>query len=491
MALVALPARAQGLPDLGDASSATLSDAQERTIGNRIMRDVRIDPAYLDDPEVADYVSSVGARLLSVAEGGRKDIDFFVVQDDTINAFALVGGHIGVHSALIVLTQNESELAGVMGHEIAHILQKHQARMIHGASRSQWTSLAALALAILASRGGGSQGSQITEAAVATAGALQIQNQIDYTRDHEREADRVGLTLLDRAGFDTRGMATFFERLLRSNRLNELKGAPSYLRTHPLTTERIADIQGRIEDTPAKMVPDSFEYRLARAKLRAATGSGNEAVTVARTILEDKGILRPREDVYGLALAQRRARDLGGAWKTLETLRNPQSDARAIPTFGMAPQSHPAFEVLAGQLMADMGRHDEAVAIFQKALRNHASYRSLNYAYLDELLQTGKAKEVLAELETRLRTVQDDPRLYELQARAYEASDRRIAQHRAQGEAYFRKGNLAAAVDQLELAVKQTRGSDFYEMSIAESRLRELRSLLENERAAEKALKIT
>ncbi len=491
MALVALPARAQGLPDLGDASSATLSDAQERTIGNRIMRDVRIDPAYLDDPEVADYVTSVGARLLSVAEGGRKDIDFFVVQDDTINAFALVGGHIGVHSALIVLTQNESELAGVMAHEIAHILQKHQARMIHGASRTQWTSLAALALAILASRGGGSQSGQITEAAVATAGALQIQNQIDYTRDHEREADRVGLTLLDRAGFDTRGMATFFERLLRSNRLNELKGAPSYLRTHPLTTERIADIQGRIEDTPAKMVPDSFEYRLARAKLRAATGSGTEAVTVARTILEDKGILRPREDVYGLALAQRRARDLNGAWKTLETLRNPQSDARAMPTFGMAPQSHPAFEVLAGQLMAEMGRHDEAVAIYQKALRNNPSYRSLNYAYLDELLQTGKVKEASAELETRLRTVQDDPRLYELQARAYEASGRRIAQHRAQGEAYFRKGNLAAAVDQLELAVKQTRGSDFYEASIAESRLRELRSLLENERAAEKALKIT
>ncbi len=491
MALAALPAPAQGLPDLGDASSASLSDAQERTIGNRIMRDVRIDPAYLDDPEVADYVSSVGARLLAVAEGSRKDIDFFVVQDETINAFALVGGHIGVHSALIMLTQNESELAGVMAHEIAHILQKHQARMIHGASRAQWASLAALALAILASRGGGSQGSQISEAAVATAGAVQIQNQIDYTRDHEREADRVGLTLLDRAGFDPRGMATFFERLLRSNRLNELKGAPSYLRTHPLTTERIADIQGRVEDLPAKMVPDSFEYRLARAKLRAASGSGNEAVALFRTMLDDKGVLRPREDVYGLALAQRRARDLEGAWKTLETLRNPKSEAKEMPTFGMALPSHPAFEVLAGQLMADMGRHDEALAIYRKALRANPHYRSLSYAYLDQLLQTGHPKEVLADLDERLRTVQDDARLYELQARAYEASGRRIAQHRAQGEAYFRKGNLAAAVDQLELAVKQMRGSDFYEMSIAESRLRELRSLLENERAAEKALKIT
>ena len=491
MALVALPAPAQGLPDLGDASAASLSDQQERTIGNRIMREVRIDPAYLDDPDVADYVSSVGARLLAVAEGPRRDIDYFVVQDETINAFALVGGHIGVHSALIVLTQNESELAGVMAHETAHILQRHQARMVHGASRSQWTSLAALALAVLAARGGGSQSGQITEAAVATASALSIQNQIDYTRDHEREADRVGLTLLERSGFDPRAMASFFERLLRSNRLNELKGTPSYLRTHPLTTERIADIQGRVEDLPAKMVPDSFEYRLARAKLRAASGSGTEAVALFRTILEDKGVLRPREDVFGLALAQRRARDLDGAWKTLESIRSAPIEARALPVLGIAVPPHPAFEVLAGELMADMGRHDEAIAIYRAALRANPNYRSLTYAYLDELLQTGRGKEVLADLEERLRTVRDDSRLYELQARAYEASGRRIAQHRAQGEAYFRRGNLAGAVDQLELAVKQTRGSDFYEMSIAESRLRELRSLLENERAAEKALKIT
>jgi predicted Zn-dependent protease len=478
LAFAALPAAGQVLPDLGDASSATLSEQQERTIGNRIMRDVRIDPAYLEDPEVADYVASVGSRLLAVAEGPRRDLSFFVVQDDSINAFALVGGHIGIHSALLMLTQNESELAGVMAHEIAHILQKHQARAIHGASRSQWTSLAALALAVLASRSSGSQGSQITEAAVATAGALQIQNQIDYTREHEREADRVGLTLLERAGFDPRGMASFFERLLRSNRLNELKGTPSYLRTHPLTTERIADILDRVERAPAKMVPDSFEYRLARAKLRAASGSSLEAVTLFRTMLADKTVMRPREDVYGLALALRRARDFDAAWKTLEPIRSGGS-------------THPAFELLAGQLLADMRREDEALALYRAALRSYPQHRSLTYAYLDQLLIGGRTKDAIADLDERLRLVQDDARLYDLQARAFEASGRPIAQHRAQAEAYFRRGNLAAAVDQLEIAVKQTRGTDFYELSIAESRLRELRSLLENERAAEKALKIS
>ena len=469
-------ALAQGLPDLGDASSASLSDQQERTIGNRIMRDVRIDAAYIDDPEITDYIASMGARLMAAADGPRRELDFFVIKDDAINAFALVGGHIGIHSALLTLTQTESELAGVVAHEIAHILQRHQARMVHGQGRAQLTSLAALAIALLASRVSSSQASQVTEAAVATAGALQIQNQIDYTREHEREADRVGLTMLERAGYDPRGMQTFFERLLRANRLNEFKGAPAYLRTHPLTTERIADIQDRIDRVAPRMVPDSFEYRLARAKLRAMTGSANEAVNLFNTLLADKTVLRPREDVYGLALALRRARDFDAAWKTLAPLRT-------------AGQVLPSFELLAAQLKADMRQDDEALAIYRAALSRFPRERSLAYAYLDLLLQSGKAGEALAEVEERLRSGQGDARLYELQARAFEATGRRVAQHRAQAEAHYRRNNLAAAVDQLEIAVKQ-RGADFYEVSSAESRLREMRTLLENERAAEKALKI-
>jgi len=475
---LAFGAAAQGLPDLGDASVAALSESQERTIGNRIMREVRVDPLYVDDPEVADYVSALGARLLGGAEGPRRDLGFFVVQDDAVNAFALVGGFIGVHTGLVTLTQNESELAGVLAHEIAHIVQRHQARTMHGASRASWASLAALAVAILASRGASSsQSGQITEAAVAGASALQVQNLLDYTREHEREADRVGLTILERTGFDPRGMGSFFERLLRTNRLNEFKGAPSYLRTHPLTTERIADMQDRLQAAPSRLVPDSFEYRLARAKLRAAAGSPAEAVKLYQTMLSDQTILRPREDVFGLALALRRSRDFEGAWKTLAPLRE-----------GAAAQ--PAFELLAGQLLADRGRIDEALALYRAALRSFPRYRGLVYGYLNLLLQAGRAPEVAADLEERLRTVQDDAQLYEIQARAYAATGKQIAQHRAQAEAHYRRGNLAGAVEQLEIAVKE-KAADFYEISSAESRLRELRALLENERAAEKALKIS
>jgi predicted Zn-dependent protease len=483
---LALSSGAQGLPDLGDASAATLSESQERTIGNRIMRDLRVDPAFVDDPEVADYIAGLGTRLMSVADTPRRDVTYFVVQDDNINAFALVGGHIGVHSALFTLTQNESELAGVVAHEIAHILQKHQARAIAGAGRSQWTSLAALAVAILASRGSSSQSGQVTEAAMTAAGAMAIQNQLDYTREHEREADRVGLTLLERAGFDPRGMGTFFERMLRANRLNEYKGAPSYLRTHPLTTERIADMQDRIEHPSAgpragvfsasRSSGDGFEYRLVRAKLRANTGSPSEAVTLMRSALADQTVVRPREDVYGLAMALRRTRDFDAAWTTLTPLR--------------AGASHPAFERLAAQILAEQGRTDEAIALYVAASKKYPGARALVHGYLELQMQKGHSREVLADVEERLRTVTDDPRLYEFQARAFEAMGRALAQHRAQAEALYRRGNLMAAVQQLEVAVRM-KGSDFYEVSSAESRLRELRVLLENERAAEKALKIS
>jgi predicted Zn-dependent protease len=288
----------------------------------------------------------------------------------------------------------------------------------------------------------------------------------------------------ERAGYDPRGAVSIFERMLRATRHNEYKGAPGYLRTHPLTTERIADMQGRVEGGPTKGVleasPARFsadsEYRLAKARLRATNGSPAEAVTAMRQLLAERSVVRPREEVYGLALALYRARDFEGALKTLAPLRE--------------GASHPAFELLAGQVKAGQRKHAEALAIYRAAMKTSPQYRALVYAYFDELLENGLAAEAIAELNERLRSTQDDSRLYELQARAFESSGRRVSQHRAQAEAAYRRGNLPAAVEQLELAVK-ARGSDFYEYSSAESRLREMQRLLENERAAEKALKIS
>ena len=153
---------AQALPELGDASGATISPADERRLGERIMRDIRRDPAYLDDPEVADYVNTLGARLTARSDATRQEFEFFVVRDPQINAFALPGGFIGIHSGLLIAAQSESEVAGVVAHEIAHVTQRHIARMITQQGQSQLMSLAAMAVAILAAR----SNSQVAEAAM-------------------------------------------------------------------------------------------------------------------------------------------------------------------------------------------------------------------------------------------------------------------------------------------------------------------------------------
>ena len=475
-----VPAHGQGLPDLGDVSDATLSEKQERTIGNRVMREVRVDPAFVDDPEIADYIKALGTRLLSAADSPGRNIEFFVVRDDAINAFALIGGHIGIHTALLLLTESESELAGVVGHEIAHILQRHQSRLYQSQGRYQLASLAALALALLASRGSSSQSGQVTEAALVSASAIAIQGQLDYTREHEREADRVGVTLLERAGFDPRGMVSFFERMQRANRLSEFKSAPSYLRTHPLSVERISDMQNRVDRMPSRLVPDSFEFRLARAKIRAESGQVSETVAWFRNRLADMTVLRPREDSYGLALALLRARDYAGAEKELSALRS-------------SSQPHPAFEQAWARLLTERGMNAEAVAAYRVAIKAFPSHRGLVYGLADLLIQSGDPKAALALLEERVRATPDDARLHELNAKAFAAAGRPLSQHRAQAEAYYRRGNLAAAVAQLEIASKSkpSGGSDFYELSSAEARLRELRNQLEIEREAEKALKIS
>ena len=318
--IVPLSALAQSLPDLGDVSDATLSEPQERSIGKRIMFDVRSDSAYVDDTELTDYVNELGHRLVLGSQSARREFEFFLLQDDSINAFALVGGFIGVHTGLILASQNESELAGVLGHEIAHVLQRHQARGMAGQKGSAIASLAALAVAILAARG--SSSSQVPEAALATASAINIQGQLDYSREFEREADRMGLGNMERAGFDPRGMVSFFERLQRATRYSDGK-APGYLRSHPLTTERIADMQNRVDSMPVRRVADSSDYQFAYAKLRATSGSASEALVYYRNAIAEKTILRSRAEVYGLVLALRRNREFAVAEKELASLRGP------------------------------------------------------------------------------------------------------------------------------------------------------------------------
>jgi beta-barrel assembly-enhancing protease len=255
------------LPDLGESSRQYLSDKQERELARTIMRDIYASPLFLSDPEIEAYLNDLGARLASESSRSERAFTFFAVRDPSINAFALPGSYIGVHSGLIQAAENESELAGVLAHEIAHVSQEHLARMIAAQDQSYLPTIAAIAIAILAARSNANVGS----AAIATAQAMNIQSQLNFTREHEREADRVGLETLTNAGFDPRGLSSFFNRLQRANRLYDTN-APDYLRTHPLNSQRIADMDARIENLPYRQVKDSNEFHLVRARLAANDG---------------------------------------------------------------------------------------------------------------------------------------------------------------------------------------------------------------------------
>jgi len=216
------PVLAADLPDLGEVSRQYFSDQEEQALGRTIMRDVYADPRYLDDPEIENYLNQLGYKLVSASARNQRTFNFFVVDDPTINAFAMPGGNIGVHTGLLLAAQSESELASVIAHEIAHVTQNHLARMVAAQSQSYWPTMAALALALLASR----SNPNVASAAIASTQAYSIQNQLNYSRDYEREADRLGYDTLTRAGFDPHAMSEFFERLQRANRFYDTSARP-------------------------------------------------------------------------------------------------------------------------------------------------------------------------------------------------------------------------------------------------------------------------
>ncbi len=463
---------ADGLPDLGDSSDASLSEPQERAIGKRIMLEIRGDRAFVEDAELKAYIGELGNRMIAASRGttndNRRDFEFFLLSDESINAFALLGGFIGLHTGLVLTSTTESELAGVVGHEIAHILQRHQSRGADAQKGGALVQLLGLAVAIMAARSNSSSASQATEAALATTAALQYQNQLNYSRDFEREADRLGIQIMVRAGFDPNGMVGFFQRMMRANRHNDGK-APGYLQTHPLTTERIADMQNRVDamKNESKFLGgDSFEYRLAKAKLRVMSMGASDAVNFFRNAVAERTILRNRADTYGLALALARARDFSDAEKELNTLRS-------------GGASHPWLENLAAEIQAGKRNWPAAIQLYKAGIQAFPEHRALSYGYVETLYEAGQTDLALAQLNERLKSIQDDPKLYELAAKGYERKNQRLAQHRAIGEAYFQKGNLTGAIEQLEIAVKAKDG-DFYEVSGAEARLRELKTAYKN-----------
>ena len=459
--LVALTPRAwaqSALPDLGGVGDAELSPQVERRLGESIVRDMRRDPQFIDDPEVSEYLGTVGTRLTQAVTGARQDFEFFGVRDPAINAFALPGGFIGVHTGLMNAAETESELASVLAHEIAHVTQRHIARMLGQQKQMQLPVLAALAAAILLGRSRPDLASGATAAVQAGAASAQL----SYSRDFERDADRVGLQALAAAGYDARAMAAFFEKMQRSQRVADDGTLPGYLRTHPVTTERIADAQNKVAALPYKQHPDSLEFHLVRAKLRSESGDALDAAAHFERSVRERRYASEAAARYGLVNALLRARRAQAAEAEMARLR-------------AAGASGPMVDSLEARLRQALNDHAGAQKLLAQARARHPHSRPLLYAHVAVLQDAARHEQAVGALAEAVRAYPGDPRLRALQSRSYAALGKRLLQHQAQGEYYALQGSLPAAIEQLQLA-RSAGDGDFYQLSVVDARLKELRA---------------
>lgn len=451
----ALPGNAD-LPDLGEESATLLSPQEERRLGEEFMRQARAQLDILDDPELNEYIQTLGNRLTTAAKTGHPYY-FFLVNNPTINAFAVPGGFVGVHTGLLLAARREMELAAVLAHETAHVTQRHIPRMIAEGRRMSGPTLAAVLAGILLAAASGGQGG---EAAIALATAGAAQREINFTRAFEQEADRIGMHVLDGAGYDARAMSDFFERMESLSRLYETN-LPEYLRTHPITGRRIAESRDQAESFPHRPAGEDFEFRHMQARLRALGGKTDEAVRFFRGNLENGTAGRADAERYGLALS------------LLASQRHDEARREASALLETHPDYVP-YHILRAEIELAAGRSKEGLEIYRAALRRFPASLALIQRDASALLKHGRASEARALLDQAVRRFPNEPALYRLLARAAGNAGYPMEAHRAYGEYYFRTGQPRAAIEQLELALRHA-NKNFYYTSSIEARIKEIR----------------
>ncbi len=454
------------LPEMGTAAQASLSLEDETKIGRMVMRGLREQGVVVEDPEVGEYLQSLGLRLSSLAQEGNHDFNFFMIRDPAINAFALPGGYVGIHSGLLLETKNESELAGVLAHEVAHVTQRHIARGIEAQSRTSLVSTAAVLAAILLGAVGGAS-SNATMGAVSAAQGLAAQAQITFTRENEYEADRIGIGVLANAGFDPNAMPAFFDTMFRRTQLGPDR-VPELLRTHPVTSSRIAESKDRALQYPPVDVHDTLAYALVKERVRVLSAPrGTDARDYYAALGRNDPDLSPAQ-VYGRALSQIYGGDPEAAIPTLEKLRD---------TYPGVMMFHTAL----GQAQLATGDTRDALETLERARNLAPRNIPVTVRYGEALMQAGrprKAHEVLLDLFNNVPPTQEQIRLTAMAANA--AGD--VADsYSYMAEYHLMSGDLPLAINQLELALSVPDISNVQRAKFV-ARLKEIREWLPKER---------
>lgn len=448
------------LPDFADSAGAIISQEQERKLGENFMREMRRQAPIVYDEEVEDYIQKLG-HSLSDHTDYYGDFEFYVIDSPVINAFAVPGGFIFFHTGLILESQNEAELASVVGHEISHVTQRHGARMIEEASRMNLPMIAATIGAILVAVADPQAGAGALMATQAAA----AQYQINFTRANEKEADAIGIRLMADAGYDTSSMAAFFERMQRANRYSDPAFIPEYLRTHPVTVNRIAEARSRAESIrPALVREDSYMYHLIKAKLRVRAANPMEARHLFKTMLDQGNYVHEEVARYGYALALTETGDFEQARSEFHKL------LEAYPT--MVP-----FLTAAGSLEQRARDYRASLAYYKHAFELEPENRAAVYGYVNALLVVDRGDEAKQLLRDYGLSDRRDPKFYKLLAESETQLGESANAHHSLAEYYLSVGEYPHAAEQLRIA-RATPGLSNYQRQKIIARLEEVESTI-------------
>jgi predicted Zn-dependent protease len=467
----ASPVQAQpaGLPLIGAVSSSELSPAWEQRLGDSIIAQGRRDPTFVHDAELNQYLNDMGHRLAQNVQGGAPRIEVFGVRDSAFNAFAMPGGYIGINTGLIVQSDSESELAGVMAHEIAHVSQRHIARGLTQSQQSNTLAIASVAASLLAALAGGID----LAAGVAAFGqAAAIDQQLGFSRSSEREADRVGFQMLNQSGYDPKGLQDMFGKLMQASQMNVSRAGTSYLSTHPLSIDRMTDMQNRTQLSSRSRVPNSDAFWYMRTKSMILQATTRQALT--------RVVDRLQNDGQKLKGAPRSA-----AWLALAELamqRGQFDDAQRF--FGYAKQgvsNNPYLARLGGALALAQGQTSQALTLADQALSRWPNQRSLVELKAQALEKLGRHAQAAKFLDLYTKKWPTEvPRLFEMMAQNLVAANQPIAARVAMAEFYVLTGAFPAAMAQLQQA--RALSDSFHEKSRLDVTIRALTQRMDEER---------
>ena len=448
------------LPEMGDSAGMLISPDEEKKLGEMFFRSLHSQVEINQDSEIQDYIQTIGEKLVSHSDTPSYPFHFFVVLENNINAFAGPGGYIGV----ILMTEAESELASVMAHEIGHVTQRHLYRSYEASSRLSVPMMAATLGAILL----GTQSAAAGQAAIMAIQAGSVQFQINFTREHEEEADRVGMHTLSLSTYDPRAMPTFFERLQQSTRYSG-QNVPEFLRTHPVTASRISDSRGRADNYPYKQYPDSLTYQLIKTKLLVLLANDSNEIRLILQARLIQGLQEQRTVAqYGLGLLALKTQNFAEAEMTFQNL-----------TKSFPEQSH--YAAALARVALESSNYKLALNRYQKLTTQFSENDAIKLEYVRALLKAGEPKTAKNVLQTVSFKTQKLPIFSEILAQIYGDLNLPAESHRYLADYYFVMGATQQAILQIRLA-QQIRGISPQMQFILRDKLTFFMTIYEQER---------